>query len=66
VIINSRWGYACAAAIIVLIIVTIAGAFAVRPIEAGQDATLDELERGDASGPPRSPDLPVAEAGARA
>ncbi len=51
VIINSRWGYACAAALIVLIMVTIAGAFAVRPIEAGQDAaTLEELETGDTHG----------------
>ena len=47
VIINSRWGYACAAALIVLIIVTIAGAFAVRPIEAGQESTLEELEIGE-------------------
>jgi multiple sugar transport system permease protein len=52
VIINSRWGFACAAAIIVLILVTIAGAFAVRPIEAGQDATLDELGAG-------GPDTPI-------
>ncbi len=47
VIINSRWGYACAAALVVLIMVTIAGAFAVRPIEAGQDSTLEELEIGE-------------------
>ena len=50
VIINSRWGYASAAALIVLIMVTIAGAFAVRPIEAGQDSTLEELEVGDSGG----------------
>lgn len=46
VIINSRWGFACAAAIIVLIIVTILGVFAVRPIEQAQESTLEELERG--------------------
>jgi multiple sugar transport system permease protein len=46
VIVNSRWGFGCAAALIVLIMVTIAGAFAVRPIEAGQESTVDELELG--------------------
>ena len=51
VIINSRWGYGCAAALIVLVLVTIAGAFAVRPIEVGQDSTLEELERGETDGP---------------
>jgi multiple sugar transport system permease protein len=51
VIINSRWGYACAAALIVLIIVTVAGAFAVRPIEAGQESTLEELEVGEIDRP---------------
>jgi hypothetical protein len=64
VIVNSRWGYGCAAALIVLVLVTIAGAFAVRPIEAGQDSTLEELERGE-------PDAtvgidPFAKAGAEA
>ena len=47
VIVNSRWGFGCAAALIVLILVTIAGAFAVRPIEAGQDSTIGELESGE-------------------
>jgi multiple sugar transport system permease protein len=62
VIINSRWGYACAAALIVLVIVTIAGAFAVRPIEAGQESTLEELEIGEAA---RGPGVdPFAKAGA--
>jgi multiple sugar transport system permease protein len=51
VIINSRWGFACAAAIIVLILVTIAGAFAVRPIEQAQESTLEELERGTPDDP---------------
>ncbi len=40
---NSRWGYASAVAIIVLIVVTSAGIFAVRPIEAAQDESFDEL-----------------------
>lgn len=51
VIVNSRWGYGCAAALVVLILVTIAGAFAVRPIEAGQDSTLEALERGEPGAP---------------
>ena len=46
VIINSRWGFACAAAILVLIMVTLAGVFAVRPIEQAQEDTLEELELG--------------------
>src|SRR4051794_30790523 len=50
VIINSRWGFASAAAIIVLIIVSIAGLFAVRPIEQAQEETLEELVGGDAEG----------------
>lgn len=62
VIINSRWGYACAAALVVLIIVTIAGAFAVRPIEAGQESTLEELEVG--APPPAAGVEPFAKAGA--
>jgi hypothetical protein len=50
VIINSRWGFASAAAIIVLIIVSFAGLFAVRPIEQAQDETMEELIGGDAEG----------------
>jgi multiple sugar transport system permease protein len=62
VIINSRWGFACAAAIIVLILVTIAGAFAVRPIEQAQESTLEELERGVPDDPDEDPSAgqPVA------
>ncbi|MFN0153653.1 MAG: carbohydrate ABC transporter permease [Gaiella sp.] len=45
---NSRWGYASAVAIIVLIFVTTAGIFAVKPIEAAQDESLDELVGGAA------------------
>ncbi len=43
VIINARWGYASAVAIIILIFVSAAGAFAVRPIEQAQEETLEEL-----------------------
>ena len=50
VIINTRWGFASAAAIIVLIIVSFAGVFAVRPIEQAQEETLEELVGGDTEG----------------
>ena len=53
VIINSRWGFASAAAIIVLIIVSFAGLFAVRPIEQAQEETMEELIGGDAGGAER-------------
>jgi multiple sugar transport system permease protein len=43
VIINTRWGFGSAAAIVVLIIVSFAGLFAVRPIEQAQEETLEEL-----------------------
>jgi multiple sugar transport system permease protein len=48
VIINSRWGFASAAAIIVLALVSFAGIFAVRPIEQAQEETLEELVGGEA------------------
>src|SRR5262249_12955941 len=48
VIINARWGYASAVAIIILIFVSAAGAFAVRPIEQAQEETLEELVGGEA------------------
>jgi multiple sugar transport system permease protein len=48
VIINSRWGFASAAAIVVLAIVSFAGLFAVRPIEQAQEETLEELVGGEA------------------
>jgi len=43
VIINTRWGFASAAAIIVLIMVSAAAFFMVRPIEAAQDESFEEL-----------------------
>src|SRR5207244_9670209 len=43
VIINARWGYASAVAIFILIFVSAAGAFAVRPIEQAQEETFEEL-----------------------
>jgi multiple sugar transport system permease protein len=47
VIIGTRWGFASAAAIIVLILVSFAGIFAVRPIEQAQEETLEELVGGE-------------------
>src|SRR5262245_47150963 len=47
VIVNARWGCASAVAIIVLIFVSAAGAFAVRPIEQAQEETLEELVGAD-------------------
>jgi multiple sugar transport system permease protein len=43
VVIDTRWGFASAAAIIVLIIVSFVGIFAVRPIEQAQEETFEEL-----------------------
>jgi multiple sugar transport system permease protein len=50
VIIDTRWGFASAAAIIVLIIVSFAGIFAVRPIEQAQDETFEELVGAETGG----------------
>jgi multiple sugar transport system permease protein len=46
---NSRWGYASAVAVIVLIMVTAASIFAVRPIEAAQEESFDDLVAGPES-----------------
>jgi len=43
VIINARWGYASAVAIIVLILLSMVAMRAVRPIEQAQEETLEEL-----------------------
>jgi multiple sugar transport system permease protein len=59
VIIDTRWGYASAVAIIVLIFVSAAGIFAVRPIEQAQDETLDEVIAGDAAGDDQLLEEPV-------
>ena len=40
---NTRWGYASSVAIIVLIFVSVAGFWAIRPIEQAQEETLEEL-----------------------
>jgi multiple sugar transport system permease protein len=45
---DTRWGYASAVAIIVLIVVSVVGSFAIRPIERAQEETLSELTGGDA------------------
>ncbi len=47
VINDARWGYASSVAIIILIFVSAAGVFAVRPIEQAQDETLEELVGGE-------------------
>jgi multiple sugar transport system permease protein len=44
---NYRYGYASAAAIIVLALISAAAMRAIRPIEAAQQETLEELVRGD-------------------
>jgi multiple sugar transport system permease protein len=40
---NTRWGYASSVAIIVLILVSVIGYWAIRPIEQAQEETLEEL-----------------------
>jgi multiple sugar transport system permease protein len=40
---NTRWGYASSVAIIVLILVSVVGFWAIRPIEQAQEETLEEL-----------------------
>ncbi len=40
---SSRWGYGSAVAILVLIAVSVMAFFAIRPIEAAQEETLEEL-----------------------
>ncbi len=41
--INARWGYASAVAIIVLVLVSVVAIQAIRPIEAAQEETLEDL-----------------------
>jgi multiple sugar transport system permease protein len=40
---NARWGFASAAAILILIFVSVLAIFAIRPIERAQDETLEEM-----------------------
>jgi multiple sugar transport system permease protein len=60
VIINTRWGFGSAAAIIVLILVSVAGLWAVRPIEHAQEETMEELVGGEAPAEPKSVDDAIA------
>jgi multiple sugar transport system permease protein len=60
VIINTRWGYASAAAIIVLILVSLAGLWAVRPIEQAQEETMEELVGAEAAGESKSVEEAIA------
>jgi multiple sugar transport system permease protein len=56
---NARWGYASAAAIIVLIMVSIGAIFAVRPIEQGpEEADLGKPEERARSGSERAAEDP--------
>ena len=50
---NTRWGYASSVAIIVMIMVSIVGFYAIRPIERAQDETLEELTGGAEADPRR-------------
>jgi multiple sugar transport system permease protein len=60
VIINTRWGYGSAVAIIVLILVSVAGLWAVRPIERAQEETMEELVGGEAVGEVESVEKAIA------
>jgi multiple sugar transport system permease protein len=60
VVINTRWGYASAAAIIVLILVSVAGLWAVRPIERAQEETMEEIVGAEATGTAESVEEAVA------
>jgi len=67
VFINARWGYATAAAIIILIFVSAAAMRAIRPIEQAQEETLEELVGVEARVPVKQERLEEAiEAEARA
>jgi multiple sugar transport system permease protein len=51
---NTRWGFASAVAILVLIFVSVIGLRAIRPIEQAQEETLGEL-----TGAERRGDIPA-------
>lgn len=67
-LINARWGYASAVAILVLIALTVASIYAIRPIEQAQDESLEDLFAADAASAPavRIEDAIEAEATAEA
>ena len=46
---NARWAYASAAAIIVLIFISLAAIRAIRPIEQAQEETMEELVAAEAA-----------------
>jgi multiple sugar transport system permease protein len=60
--INTRWGYASSVAIIVMIIVSIIGFYAIRPIERAQDETLEELTGGADAAPEAHPSTRIEDA----
>jgi len=57
---NTRWGFASAVAILVLIFVSVIGLRAIRPIEQAQEETLEELTGAERRG--EVPTLRVEEA----
>jgi multiple sugar transport system permease protein len=60
VILNTRWGFASAAAILILILVSVAGLWAVRPIERAQEETMEELVGGEAAAEAESVEKAIA------
>ena len=58
--INARWGYASAAAIIVLFLISMFAMQAIRPLEQAQEETLEELVTAEGEAPAREPRLEEA------
>jgi multiple sugar transport system permease protein len=56
--ISTRWGYGSAVAILVLIMVSVIGIRAIRPIEAASRETIEELEIAE----PKDPEVPLERA----
>jgi multiple sugar transport system permease protein len=59
-IVNGRWGYASAVAILILIFVSLVGLRAIKPIEQAQEETMEELVGSDT--PPDTGTLRVEDA----
>jgi ABC-type sugar transport system permease subunit len=60
--VNARWGYASAAAIIVLILISVAAMRAIRPLEVAQEESLEELVTAETPAELRVEDAIEAEA----
>jgi multiple sugar transport system permease protein len=52
--VSTHWGYATAAAIVVLILVSVAAVWASRPIERAQEDNLEKIVRGEEPSQPRA------------